>query len=74
MPVAGTGVPLPAPPAPAVAQAATNPRTACENRVLLGFQFCMAEQCAKPLFSGHPVCQERGAMEERRREAEYLRR
>lgn len=63
----------PTPPAPALVQAAVNPRTACENRVLLGFQFCMAEQCAKSAFSSHPVCQERGAMEERRREAEHFR-
>ena len=71
--VVGALAPPPAP-APALVQAAANPRTACENRVLLGFQFCMAEQCGKPAFSGHPVCQERGALEERRREAEQVRR
>ena len=72
--VAGVLTPPLAPPAPALVQVAANPRTACENRVLLGFQFCMAEQCGKPAFAGHPVCQERGAMEERRREAEHMRR
>ncbi|NMM08193.1 serine/threonine-protein kinase [Polaromonas sp.] len=50
--------------------AATNPRQACEDRILIGFQICMAEQCAKPAFSRHPVCLERLAMEQRRRDAE----
>ncbi|MCY7370262.1 MAG: protein kinase [Polaromonas sp.] len=63
--------PQPAVAAPTATPA--SPRTECENRVLLGFQICLTEQCAKPAFSGHPVCRERGAMEERRREAEQLR-
>ena len=50
--------------------AATHPRQACEDRILIGFQICMAEQCAKPAFSRHPVCLERLAMEQRRRDAE----
>ena len=45
-------------------------RGACEDRMLLGFQICMAEQCAKPAFTQHPICIERRAMQERRREAE----
>ena len=49
---------------------ATSPRAACEDRMLLGFQSCMAEQCAKPAFTQHPICIERRGMEERRREAE----
>ena len=81
-PPAGPAEPMPGPLAPAtrvpVAAArvleAASPRAACESRVLLGFQFCMAEQCQKPVFAGHAVCQERIAMEERRREAEQLRR
>jgi len=59
----------PPPPAPS-----GNPRQACEDRMLIGFQICMSEQCAKPAFTNHPVCVERRAMEQRRREAEQLRR
>ena len=51
---------------------AGNPRQACEDRMLIGFQVCMAEQCAKPAFANHPVCAERRAMEQRRRDAERL--
>ena len=61
-------------PAPAPSANAGNPRQACEDRVLIGFQICMSEQCAKPAFTNHPVCVERRAMEQRRREAEQLRR
>jgi eukaryotic-like serine/threonine-protein kinase len=61
--------------APAVVAAADgNPKQACQDRILLGFQICMAEQCAKRAFSGHPVCVERHAMDERRRETEQSRR
>jgi eukaryotic-like serine/threonine-protein kinase len=49
---------------------AANPRQACEERILIGFQICMTEQCAKPTFSRHPVCVERLAMEQRRRDTE----
>ncbi|MEO8024404.1 protein kinase [Polaromonas sp.] len=52
---------------------ATNPKQACENRVLLGFQFCMNEQCAKPAFSKHPACVERRTMEKLRQEAQEMR-
>ncbi|MGH8830879.1 MAG: serine/threonine-protein kinase [Polaromonas sp.] len=61
--------------APAAASvAATNPQQACEDRMLIGFQICMAEQCGKPAFTHHPVCVERRAMEQRRSEANQLRR
>jgi hypothetical protein len=40
--------------------------------MLIGFQICMSEQCAKPAFTNHPVCVERRAMEQRRRDAEQL--
>jgi eukaryotic-like serine/threonine-protein kinase len=67
-----------APSAPAATAVATasdgNPRQACQDRILLGFQICMAEQCAKRAFSSHPVCVERQAMDERRRENEQTRR
>ena len=67
------------PPAPAaapvvVAAAGGSPKQACEDRVLLGFQICMVEQCAKRAFTNHPVCVERRAMDERRRETEQSRR
>jgi serine/threonine-protein kinase len=62
------------PPAPASAPAAArpvgNPRDACADRVLLGFQFCMAEQCQKAIYRNHPVCVERREMEERRRNSQ----
>ena len=62
-------------PAPVAATATSpatgsGPRAACEDRMLLGFQICMSEQCAKPVFTQHPICVERRAMDERRREAE----
>lgn len=59
---------------PAAALAtASNPGQACENRILLGFQRCMNEQCAKPAFSKHPVCVERRAMDKLRRESQEVR-
>jgi serine/threonine protein kinase len=57
--------------APAAASGG-GPRQACEGRILLGFQACMTEQCAKPAFTNYPVCVERRAMEQRRREAEQF--
>ena len=48
--------------------AVSSPRAACEDRMLLGFQSCMSEQCARPVFTQHPICVERRVMEERRRE------
>jgi hypothetical protein len=51
---------------------AGNPRVACEDRMLLAFQMCLADQCAKPAFARHPVCVERRAMDQRRREAEQM--
>ena len=66
------------PPAPVaapvlVAAAGGSPRQACEDRLLLGFQICMVEQCAKRAFTNHPLCAERRAMDERRRESEQSR-
>ncbi len=74
-PVASTPEPTPPPPrpvatpapAPAASRGASNPREACADRVFLGFQICMAEQCDKAVFRNHPVCVERREMEERRR-------
>ena len=60
MPVAGAALPT----------AVSSPRAACEDRMLLGFQNCMSEQCARPVFTQHPICVERRGMDERRREAE----
>ena len=59
-------------PAPAPVVAAT-PRQACEDRKLFGFQTCMTEQCAKPVFANTPECVERRRMEQSRRD-ELLRR
>ena len=66
------------PPAPVaapvvVAAASGSPKQACEDRLLLGFQICMVEQCAKRAFTNHPLCAERRAMDERRRESEQSR-
>ncbi|WP_397408125.1 protein kinase [Polaromonas sp.] len=58
-------------PAPAAAPAqSASPAQACDGRVLLGYQICMNEQCAKPAYSRHPVCVERRTMEKLRREAQ----
>lgn len=62
------------PSAPASPQpAARSPAEACEGRILLGFDSCMAEQCARPGASSHPVCIERREVERRRREREESR-
>lgn len=53
-------------PAASASVAAGSPRQACEDRMLIGFQICMSEQCAKPAFANHPLCVERRAMEQRR--------
>ena len=53
-----------------VARASASPRDACENRLMLGFQVCMRDQCAKSEFQAHPLCVERHEMEERRRAQE----
>ena len=55
------------------ARASNNPRQACESRILLGFQICMNDQCARPAFSNHPVCVERRAMEKLRQDAQDIR-
>ncbi len=46
----------------------THPKQACENRVLLGFQNCMNEQCARPRFKNHPTCVERREQDKQRQE------
>ncbi len=58
---------------PTPSAASGSPSAACEGRVLLGFQICMAEQCAKPAFTQSSVCVERWLMDERRREVERSR-
>ena len=72
---AAPAVPAPAPASTSAPEsvAAATPRQACEGRVLLGFQSCMTEQCAKPVFAKTSECVERRAMEQRRREAEQSR-
>ncbi|MBI2726128.1 MAG: serine/threonine protein kinase [Polaromonas sp.] len=58
-------------PATAAPAAAATPQQACEGRMLLGYQTCMSEQCAKPAFANTAICVERRAIEQRR-EAERL--
>lgn len=53
--------------------AQADPRPACEDRLLLSFQICMASQCAKPGFASHSTCVERRSMEQKRHEAEQNR-
>lgn len=36
--------------------------------MLLGYQICLTEQCARPVFQNHPTCIERRDMERRQRE------
>jgi eukaryotic-like serine/threonine-protein kinase len=64
---APVAAPAPADP-PAASGGPTDPRQACENRVLLGFQICMNEQCARQRFKNHPVCVERREQEKMRQE------
>ena len=52
---------------------AVNPRQFCEDRMLLGFQMCMSEQCEKAAFFSHADCIERRSMDQRRREQEQFR-
>jgi len=47
-----------------------HPRRFCEGRNRVTFEICIAVQCARPSFAGHPVCAERRALEERKREAD----
>lgn len=54
------------PPRAAVAGAPSNPKKACEGRVLLGFQTCMNDQCASAEFAGHSICRQRRMAEDAR--------
>lgn len=61
-------------PEPVAAKPATKSlRQICEDRMLLGYQICMQEQCQKPVFLNHPLCVERRALEQRRRDQEMYR-
>jgi eukaryotic-like serine/threonine-protein kinase len=65
--------PTPAPsPSPAPVRS-SNPTETCKDRILLGFQSCMNEQCAKSSYANHPVCVERRELEERRKAHEATR-
>jgi hypothetical protein len=46
---------------------AVNLESACADRILLGYQICINEQCTKPAFASHPVCMQRRAAEQARR-------
>lgn len=60
--------PASAPAAAPAPVAAADPKDGCEGRLLLGYQICLSEQCAKPAFRSHPTCVERREMERRQRE------
>ncbi len=73
LPQAGTGQTKPRPTASDSAAASTvtsgaDPELACKGRVLLGYQLCMNEQCARPGFAGNPVCEQRRMAEQSRRQ------
>ncbi len=53
--------------------APSSPNDACKDRVLFGYASCIGEQCAKSVFSKHPICVERREQDERRKAAEQLR-
>jgi eukaryotic-like serine/threonine-protein kinase len=53
--------------------AAASPKEACEDRVLLGYQICLAKECSKPAFQSHPICVDRREMERRNEEAARMR-
>ena len=46
-----------------------DPKKTCDGRVMLGYLFCMNEQCAKPTLQDHATCREWRAMEKSKREA-----
>ncbi|MCW5628724.1 MAG: serine/threonine protein kinase [Rhodoferax sp.] len=58
---------------PALASGVADPEQACSGRVLLGYQICMAEQCAKPMYARHAVCEQRRAAELARKQQQATR-
>lgn len=50
-----------------------NPEQACTGRILLGYQICMSEQCAKPTLAQHPVCEQRRLAEQARKQQQLNR-
>ncbi len=42
-----------------------DPRTTCEGRWFLSYQFCMSSECAKPEMEQLPICRERHEQERR---------
>jgi len=47
-----------------------HPRQFCEGRNPVTYEICIVVQCARPVFANHPVCVERRALEQRKRESE----
>jgi serine/threonine-protein kinase len=45
-----------------------NPEDACKDKVLLGRESCLREQCALPAFRDHAVCKQRREWESWREE------
>lgn len=68
--IPGTATPIDKAPAAQEPQSSSdpNPEQACAGRVLLGYQICMSEQCAKPAYAGHAVCEQRRAAEQARKQ------
>ncbi|MCZ4314211.1 protein kinase [Comamonadaceae bacterium G21597-S1] len=58
---------------PALASSVPDPEQACSGRVLLGYQICMNEQCAKPMYARHAVCEQRRAAELARKQQQATR-
>ncbi len=53
-------------PVAAVGGDSASPEKACEGRILLGYQTCMSDQCAKAEFAGRAVCRQRRMAEQAR--------
>jgi eukaryotic-like serine/threonine-protein kinase len=58
--------PSPSPVTTAAASAGpSNPREACSDRVLLGFAYCMQEQCTSARFANHLQCSQMRELQQR---------
>ncbi len=48
--------------------APASPRDVCKGRVLFGYITCIGEQCERPTYRNHPICEERRQQEERKQQ------
>lgn len=61
-------------PLAAAPRVSSNPsKPLCEGKILISYQVCMQTECNTPALTHHPLCVERRAMEQRRRDAQLLR-